>query len=331
MSAATLSRPAPWQLQETELPWTSAAAEDARFRRLLKWGLGALCVLGVVISLVPVPELTREQAERVPPQLARVILEEKSKPKPPPPKPAPEPKREKPLEAKAEKPKPKPEPRPEPEPQTRPKPEPAPAKVQMAREKAANSGLLQMQDDLAAMRDTVDVAEVSRKATASGAAASSAQQVDRAVIANRAQTRSGGVSDSNLSRDTGGAELAQRQATRVASAQASNAARASARETRRETSVRPEDAIRSVMENNKGAIFAIYNRALRRDPTLQGKVTVQLVIEPNGSVSDIKLVGSELNAPALERKLLARIRLINFGAANVERATLNYSIDFLPS
>jgi hypothetical protein len=58
---------------------------------------------------------------------------------------------------------------------------------------------------------------------------------------------------------------------------------------------------------------------------------VKLVIEPNGSVSAVELVSSELGSPALERKLLSRIRLINFGSANVERTTLNYSIDFLPS
>jgi TonB family protein len=93
---------------------------------------------------------------------------------------------------------------------------------------------------------------------------------------------------------------------------------------------RSDESVRKIFDQNKGAVFAIYNRALRKDPSLQGKVTVRLVIEPNGTVSSAKLVSSALNSPALERKLLARIRLINFGAEPVARTTVNYSFDFLP-
>ncbi|MFC6977534.1 AgmX/PglI C-terminal domain-containing protein [Microbulbifer taiwanensis] len=188
---------------------------------------------------------------------------------------------------------------------------------------------MQMQDDLLAMRDSFDVAEVSSGQLAASTAA--ANDIDRNLISDRSRTASGGVNTGNTSRDTGGIALAARETTRVKSTQASGAAREVAKKVQREKTARAEASIRSVMEANKGAIYAIYNRALRRDPTLQGKVTVQLVIEPNGSVSGIKLVGSELANPALERKLLARIRLINFGADNVEKTTLNYSIDFLPS
>ncbi|MFC6633593.1 AgmX/PglI C-terminal domain-containing protein [Microbulbifer taiwanensis] len=313
---------APWQLQETVLPWSASVEEDQRFVRFVRNGLIAFAILGIAVALIPVPELTREQAERIPPQLAKVILEKKELPKPEP-KPA--------KKKKAEKKKPeekKPEPKkPEPKPVVKEKP-PA-AKVELAREKAANSGLMQMQDDLLAMRDSFDVAEVSSGQLAASTAA--ANDIDRNLISDRSRTASGGVNTGNTSRDTGGIALAARETTRVKSTQASGAAREVAKKVQREKTARAEASIRSVMEANKGAIYAIYNRALRRDPTLQGKVTVQLVIEPNGSVSGIKLVGSELANPALERKLLARIRLINFGADNVEKTTLNYSIDFLPS
>lgn len=311
---------------DTALPWSASEEEDRRFSRLLRGGLIGLVVVALVISLVPVPELSREQAERVPPQLARVLLEKKVLPEP-----KPEPAVKKPVkkpEAKAEsKPEKKPQPKPEP---VKPKPsDPPPARVELAREQARNSGLLQMQDQLMAMRETVNVAEVSSAQLASGE--TRAAKVDRAVIGDRAKTRSGGVNTSALSRDTGGSALAARETTVVESAAAETAARSAGKEVRRERSARAESSIRSVMEANKGAIYAIYNRALRRDPTLQGKVTVKLVIEPNGSVSAVELVSSALGNPDLERKLLARIRLINFGAANVERTTLNYAIDFLPS
>ncbi|SHF24157.1 hypothetical protein SAMN04487965_1718 [Microbulbifer donghaiensis] len=314
---------APWQLQETVLPWSASAEEDRRFVKFLRNGLIAFAVLGIAVALIPVPELTREQAERIPPQLAKVILEKKELPKPEP--------KPKPVEKK------KPENQPEKKPPEQKKPEPKPvvkekppaAKVELAREKAANSGLLQMQDDLLAMRDSLDVAEVSSGQLAASTAAAS--NIDRSLISDRSKTASGGVNTGKLSRDTGGISLAARETTRVTSTQADGAAREVAKRVQREKTARAEESIRSVMEANKGAIYAIYNRALRRDPTLQGKVTVQLVIAANGSVSAIKLVGSELDSPDLERKLLARIRLINFGAANVETTTLNYSIDFLPS
>jgi len=315
---------APWQFQESVLPWSASAEEDRRFVKILRNGLIAFAVLGIAVALIPVPELTREQAERIPPQLARVILEKKELPKPEP-KPKPKPVEKKP-EKKPEQKKPEPK-KPDPKPVVKEKP-PA-AKVELAREKAANSGLLQMQDELLAMRESIDVAEVSSGQLAASAA--TASKIDRSLISDRSKTTSGGVNTGKLSRDTGGVALAARETTQVKSTQADGAAREVAKKVQREKTARAEAAIRSVMEANKGAIYAIYNRALRRDPTLQGKVTVQLVIEPNGSVSGIKLVGSDLNSPDLERKLLARIQLINFGAANVEKTTLNYSIDFLPS
>jgi outer membrane biosynthesis protein TonB len=84
------------------------------------------------------------------------------------------------------------------------------------------------------------------------------------------------------------------------------------------------------MDANKNAIYAIYNRALRSNPALEGKMVFKIAIEPSGKVSEASVVSSELNDPALERKLLARIRLINFGAKDVLRTQLEYSFDFLP-
>ena len=40
--------------------------------------------------------------------------------------------------------------------------------------------------------------------------------------------------------------------------------------------------VRLVFERNKGSIYAIYNRALREEPGLQGKVVLKLTIAPDG-------------------------------------------------
>ncbi len=46
---------------------------------------------------------------------------------------------------------------------------------------------------------------------------------------------------------------------------------------------------------------------------------------------DLKLVSSELHAPDLERKLMARIKQFDFGAKDVNTLTINWPVDFLPS
>lgn len=302
------------------LPWHSSSDEDKRFWRILGWCLIPFLLLSVVIPLIDTPEPQREELEKLPPQLARVVLEEKELPKPPPPPPVEEPKPEE-----------KPEEKPPQEPEPVPKPEPKPEVVQKAREKARQSGVLQFADDLAAMRDSIDVSDVSSAEVTRNKG--EAAELDRALIASRSETRSGGIDTSNLSRDTGGVALSGRESTQVDSklAVAGPAEGNVEPAADGESANRSNEAIRKVMDRNKTAIFAIYNRALRRDPTLEGRVVVKLVIEPSGAVSSAEVVSSDLRNEDLESKILARIRLIDFGAENVGTTTLNYTFDFLPS
>ena len=90
------------------------------------------------------------------------------------------------------------------------------------------------------------------------------------------------------------------------------------------------DEIRQVLDANKGAVYSLYRRALRQDPSIEGKLTVKLVIAPNGSLLSVTLVDDELNAPELVAKLITRIQMINFGSANVMQTELEYSYNFLP-
>jgi len=315
-----------------ELPWSSSQEEDKRFWRVL----GVLCVplliLSIAIPLIPVPEPKREELEKLPPQLARVVLEKKELPKPPPPPP---PEEKKPEEKKPE-PKPeekKPEPKPqEPKPPEPKKPEPEPVKLQKAVEQAKQSGVLQFADDLADMRDALDVSDVKTPSANITRATADAAQVERNFISSGAKAKSGGVNTAALSRDTGGVALSGRETTVVESKleEVSAAAADNRQQQTREKAYRGDQSIRQKMEEAKGRIFGIYNRALRENPTLQGKVVFKLVIEPNGSVSSAQVVSSELNDPDLERKLLAAVRGIQFGASDVMQTTLNYSFDFLP-
>jgi TonB family protein len=89
--------------------------------------------------------------------------------------------------------------------------------------------------------------------------------------------------------------------------------------------------VRLVFERNKGSIYAIYNRALREEPGLQGKVVLKLTIAPEGNVVDVRIESSDLKTPELEAKLLARIRQFDFGAKDVNQMIVSYPVDFLPS
>ena len=90
--------------------------------------------------------------------------------------------------------------------------------------------------------------------------------------------------------------------------------------------------IQETFDRNKGAFYALYNRALRDKPGIQGKIVVNLTIEPDGSVSRCELVSSEMGDPDLERKIILRVQQLNFGAKAVPRFTYpNYPIFFLPS
>lgn len=312
-----------------QLPWYASLDEDSRFKKILKIGFAVFTVFAVAVPFIPVPELTREERETLPPQLARVVLEKKEVPKPPPP-PPPKPKEvEKPKPVEEKKPEPK---KPEPKP---PEPKPEPPKpvdrVAQAKEKAATSGLLQFQDDLADMRDALDLAKVDSANLSRGE--NVAAKVDRSVVTSGAKATSGGINTAALSRNTGGVALSGRETTKVESNLANRSGSGDnegGEAVARGGSSRSDEEIRQIMDRNKDAIFAIYNRALRRNPSLQGKVTVQLTIEPTGQITAVKIVSSELGDPDLENKLLARIKLIAFNATSAVRTIVNYSFDFLP-
>ncbi len=317
-----------------ELPWNSSIDDDRRFNKILLVFCAILIVTSAVVTLVDVPEMARAEKEKLPPQLARVVLEKKELP---PPKPVEPPKVE---EKKPEEKKPEPKPeekKPEPKPIEKPKEpvkQPPKEAVEKAREKAQNSGVMQFKDDLAEMRDMMQTSAVETANTTVTASTGEAAQVDRAMITSGAKVASGGINTAALSRDTGGVALSGRETTKVKSELAETGKKSTQGTAGNSDgaggAARSEEEIRKVMEQHKGAIYSIYNRALRQNAALQGKMVVKLVIDPSGRILEATLVSSELRDPDLEAKILQRIRLISFPASNVARTTLNQTFDFLP-
>lgn len=308
MSAMTMA-------PELRLPWESSAEDDRRFLRLLRNMLFVFGVLAIAVPQLPVSELKRDKPVESSPELVHIILEEKSLPEP-----AQLPTR--PVETIPEPPQPvervKEKPRDEPRPVDR---------LEQARKVAAVSGLLAFQDDLSEMRDRVDVNTLNRTQLRRGQ--ESAAVTERSIVTSGLPATSGGITTSARSRDAGGAALSGRETTRVKSTIAVTAGKAGKSQPGKPGG-RSDESIRRVMDENKGALFAIYNRALRRDPLLRGKLVFEMVIDQSGSVTQLTLVSSELSDPALADKILSRIRLINFGTEDVNNTHVNYSMDFLP-
>ncbi|MEA3151607.1 MAG: hypothetical protein QOD56_2546, partial [Gammaproteobacteria bacterium] len=94
---------------------------------------------------------------------------------------------------------------------------------------------------------------------------------------------------------------------------------------------RGSEEIALVFTKNKGAIDAMYARALRDNPGLQGKVVIELTIAPSGEITAARIVSSDLKEPEFEAKLLARIRLFRFEAKDVAPLTATKPIDFFPA
>jgi protein TonB len=311
---------------ELQLPWESSGPEDKRFYRMLRNWLLGLVALAVLVPILPVAERIRDQSEQLPPQLARVILEKQALPEPVPvqPKPTPQPR---PVEPAAVKPKPaeqKPVDKPKPVQQTRAN---ATDTMEQARDAAAVAGVLAFQDDLSEMRDALDVEAMPQTVTSRGEAR--AAKVERSLITSANTVSSGGINTAALSRDTGGPALSGRESTRVESTIAGTAQKAAPGRSE-QLGGRSDESIRQIMDRNKGAIFAIYNRALRKDPLLEGKLVFEMVIAASGEVAELKLLSSELVDAELTRKILSRIRLIQFDPQDVVATRVNYSFDFLP-
>jgi len=88
--------------------------------------------------------------------------------------------------------------------------------------------------------------------------------------------------------------------------------------------------IDEVFARNKGALHALYERALHDNPRLQGQVSADIDISADGTVSRCSITKSDLQAPELEQKLCARIRLIRFGVFDNPQS-VKKSFDFFPA
>ncbi|MEW8273468.1 MAG: AgmX/PglI C-terminal domain-containing protein [Candidatus Thiodiazotropha taylori] len=315
----------------SNLPWNNTSADERRFHLIIVSALMIAMMLGLLVPMIQLPEKERFKKQTLPPRLARLILEQKQAPPPKPKKivkkelPKPKPKKEKKPEVKK---------KPEPEKKLVEKIAKKKPSTEEARKKAASSGLLAFADQLADLREDPVVSSVrgGQKLSKEGRKTYTSQ---RSIISSGAAKGSGGINTAALSRDTGGSGLSYRATTQVESKDITQGSEAAANNRgakgKDHKGNRTREEIQLVFDQNKGAVYALYNRALRKDPSLRGKVVLELTITPAGKVSKCRIISSELNNPKLERKLVSRIKLFKFASKDVETAVVSYPIDFLPS
>ena len=297
---------------EPILPWVEGQ-EDRLFKRLAVIFIVLFLLAGVILNNLSLPDIQQKKLAEVAPRLAKLILEKKKVPPPPPLKKVVKKPEDKPLPAKPVKPVKKADSR------------------AAAKKTAQQSGLIALSDELADLRESFDFSDIAELPQQKSGKQAETVISASALLTAKASQGSEGIKTDTLNRKIESSELTQRNAAAISSTIVGDKLTASSSTSSKRAASRSQEEIERVFQKNKGAIFSIYNRELRKDPTLQGKVVIELTIEADGSVSKCTIVSSELGHDKLEKRLLSKIKKFVFTSKNVPVITVTYPIDFLPS
>lgn len=293
-----------------DLAWEGDEEAQSRFKRILRVSLILFVLFAILIVLLPAPR-TPPGAAVIPPQLARVMIQEQPKPPPPPP----------------------PKPEVKPVPVVKPVPTPVPVdRVAEARKKAEKSGIEQFKDQLADLREKTPIDEGQTKNLTGAVGADS--HAERSMITSKVGSASSGItSTSSRGFGTGAGSLTGHETATVTSAIAHSGLddRGATRTGSSGKAARSREEIELVFDRNKGAIYTLYARALREHPELQGKLVLEFTIAPSGEVTMCRVVSSELHNDELESKIIARVKSFRFEPKDVETITTTKPIDFFPA
>ncbi|MGD8639799.1 MAG: AgmX/PglI C-terminal domain-containing protein [Gammaproteobacteria bacterium] len=299
-------KPVPYRV--VVMPWTKKGEDEKRYRKILLLALLLSILLGLLIPLYDVPIPDRNEVQEIPERLAKLIKKQQPKPKPKP-------------KIKQEKKKP-----------DEKKKEPTKKERKEAREKVKSKGVLAFKNNFADLLDDASLDKLGADANLSNAG-STAKNTRRSIITSQAKSSSGGISSSALSQNVAGtgddieAVAFSRVESEIGTAVADDRPLSDG-----PGPSRTDEEIQIVFDKYKAALYRIYNRELRKNPTLQGKVVLRITIEPDGSVSLAKVESTDMDAKNMLAKIVARVKRFNFGAKEgVPQVTILYPIDFLPA
>ena len=301
------------------MPWHRGAEDDQRLRRSLASALAFSLFLALLLSWVELPVAEPNQPIAVPARLARLVRDEPIALPKPPPVAKNEALQQETSEVAAE------------EPAKAKEAAPGPADA----EPAAKRGLLAFSDQLSdiAKADAPERLGSQARIQRSGEAATG--RPTRSLVTTQAPGTSGGVDVAQLRREVGGGSqgISGVEVAKATSSIGGDGAGTGDRPLAGGPGPgRTDEEIQIVFDRHKAALYRLYNRELRKDPTLQGQLVLRLRIEPDGSVSLCELHSSDLDAPELAKNVVARVSGFDFGAKEgVAAITIVYPIDFLPA
>ncbi|SCZ64643.1 AgmX/PglI C-terminal domain-containing protein [Thiohalomonas denitrificans] len=305
----------------TAMPWSKQGEDERRFRKVLLLTLLVSFLFGYTTHYWTLPMPDPEEPVEIPERLAKLV--KKSEPPPPPPK------KEEKKEPDTEKEKT--------EKKEKKEPKPTPAEKQKARKTAESSGVLAFKNSFADLIDNAPDAELGADARVNDVGKKAeGGQTQRSIVTSAAKSGSGGIDSAALSRDVGGGGEAG--VTGVAFSRVDSAIGTDMKDgADRPLSDGPgpsrtDEEIQIVFDRYKATLYRIYNKELRKDPTLQGKLVLRMTIEPDGTVSAVRSESSDLGSKELVAQIVARVGRFNFGPKEgVPAVTILYPIDFLPA
>jgi hypothetical protein len=303
----------PLPYRPLEMPWNKKNKDEKKYRKILFLTLLICILLGLLIPQFQLPVPDRAEVVEIPERLAKVIKKrEIPKPKPKPPK-----KEEKKPDQAKKKDKDK---------------KPTKEQREKARKKVQNKGVLAFRNNLADLLEDTPEAKLGASASLSNKG-SVAKNVKRNILTTQASNGSGGIRTSSLSRDVAGTG---EKIAAVAFSHVESGIGTAAAEDRPLSDgpgpSRTDEEIQIVFDKYKAALYRIYNRELRTNPTLQGKMVLRITIEPDGRVSFCQVESTDLDSQTLVTKIVDRVSKFNFGdKPGVPPVTILYPIDFLPA
>jgi len=94
---------------------------------------------------------------------------------------------------------------------------------------------------------------------------------------------------------------------------------------------RSQQQIQELLDRNKGAMYTLYNRELRNNASLQGKLVMSITIAAAGHVTRCVILSSELDSAALEQQLVELVSRLDFGEKpGASAVTTKIPIEFFP-
>jgi hypothetical protein len=316
------------------MPWSHEGESEGRFRRALLIALIFCLFFGYLIPAINVPIPDRSVVVEIPERLAMLVKKEPPKPEPVPEPPKEEIEEEQ-EEAKEDKPKEEPEKK-----KAEKQPAPTPDETQVARKKAESTGVLAFKSSFEDLMDEIPVASLGVEARLDKDASMAAGQAraQRSLVAMQSQGGGSGIGNAGVSRNIGSSQGGSGKGigdvgfARVASAVADLAAEEGRPVSDGPGPARTDEEIQIVFDRYKAALYRIYNKELRKNPTLRGKMLLRITIESGGEVSMCKVESTDLDSKELVAQILERVQKFNFGPKEgVPKTTILYPIDFLPA